>query len=255
MTHPSAPPSARPLPAPPSARPLPAQVSLVLFWARFHAVRTLRRPASTLWVLASVLIVVSLRLFGSSSARDLVDFEVTLIMPLLAMLFGSGGLREEVEDQTLTYAFVRPFDRGGVFVARTLAACAVVCAPVLLGVAIAANDPVDVARDLAVAVLGAAAYTSVFAVLGLVLRHPTLIGLGVLAWEQVVGGVPGFLSRLTLRAHLRGLLELDSGAGLFSSMFRAPAWWVSLPILIGVTALALAGGVWWVRHRELVVPK
>ncbi len=238
-----------------TARPLPPQLGLVVFWTRFHFIRTLRRPATLLWIGASIVLVAVLRIAGSAPPRELVDFELTLVLPLLAMLFGTGGLREEVEDQTLTYAFVRPFDRGGVFVARTLAATAVVCAPVLLGILIATASPLQLLRDLAVAVLGAVAYTSVFAVLGLLMRRPTLIGLGVLAWEQVVGGVPGFLSRLTLRAHLRGLLGLDAGSGLFAAMFRPPAWWLSLPVVLLVTAAAVGLGVWWVRHRELLVPK
>lgn len=238
---------------PPGA--LPPQLPLVRFWAWFHTVRMLRRPATLAWLGASIALVAVLRVAAGGSPRELVDFEITLVMPLLAMLFGSGGLREEVEDQTLTYAFVRPFDRGRVFVARTLAAATVVCLPVLLGIAIATVDPLDAARDLAIAVLGAAAYTSVFSVLGLVLRRPTLVGLGVLAWEQVVGGVPGFLSRLTLRAHLRGLLDLDAGSGLFAAMFQAPPWWLSLPVVLAVTAAAMTVGILWVRHRELVVPK
>jgi hypothetical protein len=232
---------------------LPPQLPLAIFWARFHALRALRRPATALWMIALTIIAIALRVAGPSRAA--VDFEIGLALPLLALFFGSGGLREEVEDQTLTYAFVRPFGRGAIFLARTGAAAIVVLVPVLLGLVIATDDPVALPRQLAIAVLGALAYVPLFALLGLVLKRPMLVGLGVLAWDQVLGAVPGFLSQLTLRTHLRGLLELPSGDGLFATMVRAPSPWVSLPVLLAVAAICCTLGVYWVRTREMVVPK
>lgn len=232
---------------------LPPQLPLAIFWARFHAVRALRRPATVLWLLALTIIAVSLRIAGSS--RVVVDFEIGLALPLLALFFGSGGLREEVEDQTLTYAFVRPLARGSIFLARTAAAAIVVLVPILLGILVATDDPIALPKQLAIALLGALAYVPLFSLLGLVLKRPMLVGLGFVLWDQVLGAVPGFLSQLTLRTHLRGLLDLPSSGGLFSAMVRAPSPWVSVPVLVGVAVICCAVGFTWVRTRELVVPK
>ncbi|MBP7292199.1 MAG: hypothetical protein KBB21_36570, partial [Nannocystaceae bacterium] len=81
------------------------------------------------------------------------------------------------------------------------------------------------------------------------------VGLGVLVWDQIVGGVPGFLSRLTLRAHVHGLLGVHPASSWLRPNVEPPTWWISLPTLVLVTAAALALGRWWVNHRELVVPK
>lgn len=237
---------------PPDAR-MPPLLRTAAFWARFHAVRTLQRPATVLWIAALVLVAVGLRIAGD--ARDVVTFEITLALPLLALFFGSGGLREEVEDQTLTYAFVRPLDRGAIFLARTAAAAIVVLLPVVVGVLVATSSPLELPRQLAVTLLGVLAYVPLFAMLGLVLQHPMLVGLAVITWDQILGAVPGFLSLLTIRTHLRGLLELPSDGGLLAAMVRPPSPWVSVPVLLGIALACCMFAVTWVRRRELVVPK
>jgi hypothetical protein len=230
-------------------------LSTLWFWAGFHARRTIKRNAVMLGIMGAVVLALVLRLFSNSSPEELRVFVMSMVVPLFAMFFGTGGLREEIEDQTLTYAFTRPQPRGNIFLARTLAAVLVTLVPMSLGALIAFEGPLELPRDLAVGVLAIAGYTAVFAVLGLVLRRPTLVGLGVLVWDQIVGGVPGFLSRLTLRAHVHGLLGVHPASSWLRPNVEPPAWWISLPTLVLVTAAALALGRWWVNHRELVVPK
>jgi hypothetical protein len=238
--------------AAPPAR-MPPTLRTAAFWARFHAMRSLQRPATVLWIGALVVVAAGLRIAGDP--RDVVTFLVTLALPLLALFFGSGGLREEVEDQTLTYAFVRPLDRGAIFLARTAAAAVVVMIPIVIGLLVALSSPLELPRQLAVALLGVLAYVPLFAMLGLVLQHPMLVGLAVLAWDQILGAVPGFLSLLTVRTHLRGLLDLPSAGGMLGAMVRPPSAWVSVPVLLGVAMVCCTVGVMWVRKRELVVPK
>lgn len=229
--------------------------AIVWFWAGFHARRTLKRNAVVLGILGTIGLALVLRLFSHSSPEELRVFVMSMVVPLFAMFFGTGGLREEIEDQTLTYAFTRPQPRANIFVARTLAAVMVTLVPMVAGAAIAFDGPLVLLRDLGVGVLAIIGYTAVFAVLGLMLRRPTLVGLGVLVWDQIVGGVPGFLSRLTLRAHVHSLLDVHPASGWLRPQVEPPSWWISLPTLALVAAAALALGGWWVNHRELVVPK
>jgi hypothetical protein len=237
-------------------RALPGQVGLAVYWTVFHVGRSLRRPATLVWILVAVVLAVALRLFGDVPGSRLADLELTVVLPLFAMFFGSGGLREEVEDQTLTYAFVRPLARPYVYAARTCAAAIVALAPVVVGLALAVHDPIDAPRWIGVAILAGLAYTSVFAGIGLVMRRPTLVGLAlVLGWEQGVGAVPGFLSRLTLQAHVRGLAGLSPRGGPLAALYQAPPWWASLLVVVGVLVASVGLAAWWVRRRELVVPK
>lgn len=225
------------------------------FWASFHARRTIKRNAVVLGIVGTVALALVLRLGSRSSSEEVRVFVMSMVVPLFAMFFGTGGLREEIEDQTLTYAFTRPQPRANIFFARTLAAVLVTLVPMSLGTAIAFEGPLELARDLAVGVLSCVAYTALFAVLGLALRRPTLVGLGVLVWDQIVAGVPGVLSRLTLRAHVHSLLDVHPATNWLRPEVEPPAWWISLPTLTLIAAAALAIGAWWVSHRELVVPK
>lgn len=86
---------------PASPRPLP----LALFWAGFHARRNLRKRAFRLWVVASVLAYLVIRVGGRLPAPAAAEMIILWAVPLLSLFFGSGVLREEIEDQTLTYAF------------------------------------------------------------------------------------------------------------------------------------------------------
>jgi len=99
----------------------------------------------------------------------------------------------------------------------------------------------------------------VFAAIGLVMRRPTLAGFALVGWEQGVGAVPGFLSRLTLQAHVRGLAGLSPRGGPLAALHRAAPWgarwWASLVVLLGVVGICVGLAAWWLRRRELVVPK
>jgi hypothetical protein len=239
----------------PVPRPLPSQPALALWWASFHARRMLQRPATLLWLLGGVGFLVLPRLLGAASAEATAGATLALL-PFFAMFFGTGGLRQEVEDQTLTYAFVRPLGRGYIWIAHVLAATCVVAIPIAAGSLAGGGDVLGILRTLSAALLGALAYTAVFGVFALLMRRPTLVGLVfVLGWEQVVGSVPGFLSRLTLLAHVRGLAHVSLQEGVFANWYTAPPWWASLSVLVGVTAVAFAFGSLWVSRRELVVPK
>jgi hypothetical protein len=235
---------------------LPGQFGLAAYWTAFHVGRSLRRPATLAWIAVAVVLAAALRFFGELGGSSLADLQLTMVLPLFAMFFGSGGLREEVEDQTLTYAFVRPLARPFVYAARTFAAAIVALLPVVLGLGFAVHDPIDAPRWIGVAILAGFAYTSVFAGVGLVMRRPTLVGLAlVLGWEQGVGAVPGFLSRLTLQAHVRGLAGLSPRGGPLAALHHPPPWWASLVVLSAVLAICVGVAGWWVRRRELVVPK
>ena len=59
------------------------------------------------------------------------------------------------------------------------------------------------------AALGVPAYLGFFALLGLFAKWSTTVGvLFVLFWESLVAQVPGFLGRLTIGAHVRGIAGL-----------------------------------------------
>jgi len=109
----------------------------------------------------------------------------------------------------------------------------------------------------AAVILGTAAYASLFGLWGLLVRRPTWLGLAyVLVWEQALQNVPGWLSTVTLRAHLRNLANLDMPRALpmLASSDHGP-WWLSALVLASVAGLCLVAAGAIVRRRELVLTR
>lgn len=223
------------------------------FWARFHLVRNLRRRGTLVWVVGVPLVVGVMRLAFDVSADIVGPLVLVYLVPLMALAFGGGVLREEVEDQTLTYGFTRPADRAAIYTARLAAAVGPVLLATVPAAVLAAEGVTDALWLLLAAVLGTTAHAAVFGLAGLLVRRPTWLGLAyVLLWEQNLEKVPGWLSSVTLRAHIRNIGDLPPAGTLSLLQTEGPGpWWISAVVLLVITGVgvALAGAI--VRRREL----
>src|SRR5262249_27179029 len=127
----------------PAAQPSPASVELLvplsrgvrlstlgsLFWL---ALRQLCRGKRllilcALFMLPAILAIV-VRVNDPQGLRDDLAFAFILnlvphaLVPLVALLFASGMIQDEVEEQTLTYLLVRPLPKWAIYVVKLLAA-------------------------------------------------------------------------------------------------------------------------------------
>lgn len=226
------------------------------FWATFHFARNLRRRGTLAWVIGLPLLVAAMR-FGFGVSADAVgELVLVYLVPLMSLAYGGGVLREEVEDQTLTYGFTRPVDRAGLYAARLFAAAGPVLLATVPAAAFAATDPFHGVRLVAAAILGTAAHAALFGLWGLLMRRPTWFGLAyVLLWEQSLEKVPGWLANFTLRTQLRNLGGLDlPGLGPFGSTDPGP-WWLSALVLLAIASVCVVLAGMIVRRRELVLSK
>ncbi len=229
--------------------------SLAMFWGSFHFVRILKRRGSIAWIVGALLGSIILRLVGTSE-QWMASTVVFYIVPLMGLSYGTGALREEVEDQTLTYAFTRPLPRAWVYAARLGAAISLVALVGCVSTAIAAPSILGGLRLVGVSLLAAVAYTSFFGALGLLFKRPAWIGIFVvLACEHGLGLVPGFLSKLTLLTHLRTLADLPPSSGLARILWDPPTWWLSLLVALGFAAASIALGTRITAHREFVLTR
>lgn len=238
--------------------PPPNPLPLALFWAQFHARRNLRKRAFRGWAIACVLGYLVMRFGGRVRAAEAAEQIVFWVVPLLGLFFGSGVLREEIEDQTVTYSFTRPLDRGWIYAARVAAAMV----PVLLlsmPFVLLVSTELDGRTGLRVVVAALSAtlaYTGVFALLGLLMKWSTWVGLAwLIFWEGLVSLAPGFIGRLTLQAHLRGLTGFPPAEGLLSTLWQAPPALTSLLVLLVVAGVSLYLGGSVVRRREIALEK
>lgn len=232
----------------------------VAFWTGFHLKRNLRKRAFKLWAALFIVGIVLMQFVANLSPNTMARLVVLVAVPLLALFFGAGSLREEIEDQTLTYAFTRPVGRIWTYVARVLAnglPVALLAVPAGLFIGFGIGDTTAMRYGLA-ALLGAVAYGSFFALVGQIVKWPAWFGLvWLMFWEAGVGTVPGFFGRLTLATHVRGVADLpvDTSEATWATLWQAPSLVTGALVLIAVTAATLWLGAMRARRREFVVTR
>jgi len=229
--------------------------SRALVWTRFSLGRHLRKPGTWAWILGVAAVAAIIRVAGGSSSA-VANLVVLYAVPLAALSYGTSAMREEIEDQTLTYIFTRPIDRAWVYAARVGAAIGVVSILGLAGALVSTSTVAGGMRTAVAAVGAAAAYTGLFALCGAVLKRPAAFGLifGI-AWESGLGSVPGFLSRLTLRTHLRNLADLSPSNVIVQQYWDPPAIVFSVLAIVGVALVAVFLGALLARRREFVITR
>jgi ABC-2 type transport system permease protein len=121
------------------------------------------------------------------------------LAPLTALLYASGVIRDEVEDQTLTYLLLRSVPRWAIYVVRLVAtmcvtSALVIAATVVLYLAVYAGTPelgavfpTRVLRAAAIMALGQVGYCALFGFLGLAVQRSLVVGMGYIA--AVEGGL------------------------------------------------------------------
>jgi ABC-type transport system involved in multi-copper enzyme maturation permease subunit len=189
------------------------------------------------------------------------------VLPLAALFYATSLVADEVEGRTLTYLVTRPLTRGSIFAGKfaaylattlTLALPAGVLTFFVLqsarGWSAVGPSVGDLFRDLGVMVLTLVAYGAFFALLGVLLKRPVIPGLLFLYGWELMANLPGYLPRFTLTAWLRSLVHhrpAEEGlGGLFQQVLPAGP---GLAVLIGASAVFLAGAAWIFSTREYVL--
>lgn len=139
-------------------------------------------------------------------------FGFTLV--ILAVLFGSGVVSQEIEQRTIVYLLSRPVPRARILLAKFIGAVVGIIATTWLATLVLAfatsglgafqNERLG--QDLLVLVVGALAYGSLALLFATVFRWPLLPGLMfAFGWESWVSLLPGKFPYLSLMAYLRVL--------------------------------------------------
>lgn len=222
--------------------------------------------------LVAFLIAFAGRKTGAAGIAVHVGFllQLQVIVPVLALVAGSAAVAEEVEDRTITFLFSRPVPRASVLLGRWsailvfLTALLAVSTWLLLAAADRAHvqgPPIDagIRTPLFAAVLaGGAVYSALFAVLGVFVRSPVIVGLGyAFAIEGFLANMPAGTQALTIQFYLRSMIaaygstEWNAVEGFASTNFDPLGRAVTTLVVVTVAALAL--GAWRITRREFVL--
>lgn len=216
-----------------------------------------RRRTLLLLLLAGVLVLVAgvFRLAGEEAralpftSGLLSSLGIGTLMPLVALLFGTGALGGEIEDGTAVFLLAKPISRRTVVITKLVvaAACSVALTsgPMLLAGLIGVGGLGDglVIGMLAGAAIGSLLYCAVFVALSLITSRALVFGLTyVLIWEGLLSGL--FAGTRTFSIRQQTLAFAQAVGDIPKSVLDAQlelttAVVVGAAVLVGATLLAI----------------
>ena len=223
----------------------------------------------TIVLLLAALVGVVMGYSASSSTGDalaqgsnLLDLLVlSFMLPIMAMIFGASMIRNEIDDRSITQVITSPVDRRISYMGYYLALLIVLALSLLsvtvvgwAGYYLVAGISADAAglllSYLAILMLGAVVYSSLFLIMGVVLRQPIYLGLiYAFVWEGFIGSLPGAIGSITIMHQLRVIASSLIHSGDISG-FSGDAG-ISLVSLLALTALLLVLGAYLFREKQV----
>lgn len=201
--------------------------------------------------LVMVLLVLALRVSGDvqrplvTTAAIYNHLGVAALMPLVALIFGTGAIGSELDEGTAVYLVAKPISRTTILVTKlaVAAACSIVvtCIPMLVAGLIGAGGLGGglVLGFTVAAAIGSVIYCAIFVTLSLVTSRALVVGLAyVLIWEGVLASLFPGTRTFSVRQVTLALAEAlgDPSPGVFRAELDLT------PALI-VGTIALAGAV------------
>jgi ABC-2 type transport system permease protein len=191
----------------------------------------------------------------------LVPVHASFLVPIFAICYGTTAVGGEREDRTLVYLLITPMPRPLVYVLKYIVAIALVffwsAASLGLLAFVARPWGIDAARLFGRAILlGAAAYTSLFAAVGAAFRRGTIISLAYAFFlEGLLGNMPGIVKRISVSFYLKCMIydagaELNVGPTIARDLFLPIAGSTAATILAVIAAGLVAAGLVTFTHRE-----
>ena len=209
-----------------------------------------RRRALLLLPLPILLVGLALicRAYGVSPADwgqpVLVGLGLAVLLPVIALIVGTGVLGSEVDDGTLVHILTKPLSRSRIVLAKLAVAIgvtAVTCAAPLFAAGYLAADA-RLGAGLAVgAVVGACAYSAFFLLLSLLTRRPVLVGLVyILVWEGLLGRFVSGTRVLSIEQYIITIVDRIAPTDLLTGRVSLPvAVIMSVIVTVGCTVAAV----------------
>lgn len=206
-----------------------------------------------------VLVALLIRIGGARpDASEVLDtLVIRTVLPLVALVIGTGVLGSEIEDGTLIFQLLKPVPRWVIAIAKTAVAALLTAALVLppmivTGILLGGTGSASIALALGftvAALAGCVAYAVGFTALGVVTSRALIVGLGyTLLWEGALAGILEGTRFLSVRQATLGVAAGLTSADIGTEPLTMPT---SIAILAVVTVLGLL--VAWSRLRAFQV--
>ncbi len=217
------------------------------------------RPKRLLILLFIAAVPVALSVVGAifpPDDGDLVSFRddflmgpmvISAVLPIITVVLATASLGHEIEDQTMTYLFLKPVPRWGIVMPKflatiTVAGVVVIGSGVLTTVIVPGGSvTTSIAAGVGLAV-GVLAYTSIFTWAGLMTSHALALGLVyVFVWEAAIVGFLQGVRWLSVRhyteATIHGFddIQFAGDAATLSLSQALPAAGIVIVLFVALT--------------------
>jgi ABC-2 type transport system permease protein len=169
----------------------------------------------------------------------LVGLGLAVVLPVIALIVGSGVLGSEVDDGTIVHILTKPLPRRDIILAKLGVAVTVTAvtaaAPLFVAGWLAASPRLGLGLAVGAAV-GAFAYSALFLLLSLLTRRPVLLGLVyILVWEGLLGRFVSGSRVLSIQQYVIAIVDRIAPTDLLAGR-------VSLPVAVVMSILFTIGG-------------
>lgn len=164
---------------------------------------------------------------------------LAVVLPVMALIVGTGVLGSEIDDGTLAHVLAKPLPRSEIILAKLAVAVVVttvaVCVPMFVAGVIA--DSARFGLGLAIgSAAGVLAYSAAFVALSLLTRRPVLLGLlYVLIWEGILGNLMEGTGILSVQQYVIAIADRVTPSDLLTGR-------VSLPVALTMVGVITIGG-------------
>jgi ABC-2 type transport system permease protein len=190
------------------------------------------------------------------------------LAPLAALLYAAGIIRDEAEEQTLTYLYLRPLPRWTIYAVKLLATLLVTCLltavftmVLLVTIPLTGQEPVtQEMMERALTTTGLLAllqvsYCAGFGLLGLITRRSLIVGIGyIILFEGLLATLDTVIRRLTAMYYFRVLvlrwLDPPLGKEWSINLDTAPSASTCVLVLLGTGLILTAAASWLFTVRE-----
>ncbi len=200
-----------------------------------------------LFLLPLPVLLVGLAILARSSGVDperwaapvLVGLGLGIVLPVVALIVGTGVLGSEIDDGTVVHILTKPLPRWQIVLPKLIVAAGVTtlaaAVPLYVAGTLANSARLGLALALASAI-GALAYSALFLALSLVTRRPVLLGLVyVLIWEGLLTNFIDGTRVLSIQQYVVTFADRIASGDLLEGA-------VSVPVAVTMSAIITIGG-------------
>jgi ABC-2 type transport system permease protein len=166
---------------------------------------------------------------------------VTILLPLVALIFGTSAIGSEIEDGTIVHLLAKPVSRREIILAKLASACLLTTLFVLPAAALSGIIAIWGSAEQGIVTgfmlgsfVGALVYTSIFVLLSVLTNRALFAGLAyVFLWEGILTQLFNGTRYLSVHQCCLGVADLIASAG--EKTFSAHVGGVESLIILAIT--------------------